>query len=401
MTAKAYKEHPAREILDRIRSMQAAPEMAAPDISSNENASFARDKVFAIARALLTLFEQTPAVLVNSQGLNQLHANLQSPLSELTSFLSNKNVGHLQNAASQMEQNILPLFWVFGAKILSQNKNDASQFIESIQSTASNGISQLSAERDKLVSELVLLQAEVEKQEARIEILVETGAKERAEAAAAVSNLQRDFSEKEIERNAAFDSLISSLREKQEVFQKTSHGEARDLVEKIISLRNDASKIVNVVGNIGVTGNYQKIAETEARQANFWRWATVIFFGCGVGIAIATFVKFYHVTIDGSNAWTVALRLLYAIAITAPAWYTARESARHRSNSDRAKQTELELASIGPFIELMPDDKKIEIRQGLAQNYFGKESAPHSVQSPVDIKQLKDLVVALMNAAKR
>lgn len=302
MTAKAYKEHPARETLDRIRSMQTAPEMTAPDVSSNENASFARDKIFAIAKALITLFEQTPAVLVNSQGLSQLHANLQGPLSEITSFLSNKNIGHLQNAASQMEQNILPLFWIFGAKILSQNKNDASQFIESIQAVASNGISQLSTERDKLVSELSLLKVEVDKQESRIESLMQAGAKERAEAAAAVSNLQRDFSEKEIERNTSFDSLISSLKNKQEVFYKESHEEARNLVEKIISLRNDASNIVNVVGNIGVTGNYQKIAEVEARQANFWRWVTVVFFGCGVGIAIATFVKFYSVNIDSSNA---------------------------------------------------------------------------------------------------
>lgn len=49
----------------------------------------------------------------------------------------------------------------------------------------------------------------------------------------------------------------------------------------------------------------------------------------------------------------------------------------------------------------MPDDKKIEIRQGLAQNYFGKENSPHNIRSPIDIKQIKDIVVELMNAAKK
>lgn len=401
MTVKAYKEHPVRETLDRIRSMQTATEMTAPDIASNENYSFARDKIFAITRALWSLLEQTPATLVNNSGLSQLHSNLQNPLSELTQFLSDKNAGHLQNAASQMEQNILPLFSIFGANAKTLNKVEAAQLIESVQLSASQSINQLASERDKLNSDLGVLRDEVKKQQERIESLVETVSRERSEAAATVSNLERQYAEKEIERNALFEKLLSDLSNKYSKSQLDTNENANSLIENLTKLRDDASKIVQVVGNIGVTGNYQQIAETEAKQANFWRWTTVVFFACGVGIAIATFVKFYHSTIDASNVWTIAIRLLYAIAITAPAWYTARESARHRSNSDRAKQTELELASIGPFIELMPEDKKIEIREKLAQSYFGRDVSPHTVKNPVDITQIKDLVVELAKAVKQ
>lgn len=400
MTVKAYKDHPVRETIDRIRSMQTSAEMTAPDVASNENASFARDKIFTITRALWSLVEQTPATLVNSTGLNQLHVNLQNPLSELTQLLSDKNPAHLQNAASQMEQNILSLFWIFGANAKTLNKTEAAQLIESVQISASQSINQLTSERDKLNSDLNTLRDEIKNQQGRIESLVATASRERSEAAAAVSNLERQYSEKEIERNTSFDKLLSDLSNKYSKSQEDTIDNAKSMIENLTQLRDDASNIVQVVGNIGVTGNYKQIAEKEAKQANFWRWATVVFFACGVGIAIATFFKFYHSTIDASNVWTIAIRLLYAIAITAPAWYTARESARHRSNADRAKQTELELASIGPFIELMPDDKKIEIREKLAQTYFGKDFTPHLVKNPVDINQIKDLIVELAKAIK-
>jgi len=87
----------------------------------------------------------------------------------------------------------------------------------------------------------------------------------------------------------------------------------------------------------------------------------------------------------------IAVRLLYAIAITAPAWYTAKESARHRTNSDRARQTELELASLGPFIELLPDDKKEKIREEMTKLYFGRDIQPHTASSPLESATFKEL----------
>uniref|UniRef100_UPI00197E623B hypothetical protein n=1 Tax=Pseudomonas viridiflava TaxID=33069 RepID=UPI00197E623B len=92
-------------------------------------------------------------------------------------------------------------------------------------------------------------------------------------------------------------------------------------------------------------------------------------FGTGISIAMATFWKFWHDPFTQDSALSVLFRLFYAIIITSPDIYTAKESARHRTNSDRARQTELELASIGPFIELLPEDKKNEIRVGLTGQY--------------------------------
>ena len=92
---------------------------------------------------------------------------------------------------------------------------------------------------------------------------------------------------------------------------------------------------------------------------------------------------------------------MYALAITAPAWYTARESARHRTNADRARQTELELASLGPFIELMPDDKKNQIREELTKRYFGNQIAEHTVEQPVNMKEVREFALELVKAVRK
>lgn len=83
------------------------------------------------------------------------------------------------------------------------------------------------------------------------------------------------------------------------------------------------------------------------------------------------------------------------MAVALPALYTARESARHRTNADRARQRELELTTLGPFIELLPNDKKAEIRDRLTDRYFGGEVEPHEVHSPIDPERITKLVEAI------
>lgn len=159
---------------------------------------------------------------------------------------------------------------------------------------------------------------------------------------------------------------------------------------------------MQVVGEKGVTSSYQRIANREGAEADRWRWITIVIFACGIATAAATFIKFLKAdALSAETAWSVVIRLLFAIAITAPAWYTARESARHRTNADRARQTELELAAIGPFIELMPEEKKIQIRENLTSSYFGKAVEPHIASHPLDFASMKDLVVELAKAVKR
>jgi hypothetical protein len=192
-------------------------------------------------------------------------------------------------------------------------------------------------QRDALATSLTDAQANAAALSVRLDSLQESTARDRAEAAAAVANLQKLFAEKEIERTTAFDAAILAYKQDYDALRVDLSAKAGMALGDLEDQRGKAARIVQVVGNIGVTGNYQQIANSEASQANFWRRATVAIFAAGISVAAATFIKFWNQPFSAENAWSVVIRLLYAIAITAPAWYTARESARHRTNSDRAR----------------------------------------------------------------
>lgn len=243
--------------------------------------------------------------------------------------------------------------------------------------------------------------AKADAQAARMDALAEGAARERAEAATTVAKLEQAFAEKETERSAAFDAALGELRKNFIAFDGQVRADSAELLGTIEEQRVQAARIVQVVGNIGVTGNYQQIANKEASQANFWRWVTIVVFVGGITVAAATFVKFWSQPFSPETALSVVIRLLYAIAITAPAWYTARESARHRTNSDRARQTELELASIGPFIELLPEEKKVQIREQLTPLYFGRAVEAHTANNPLDAVAVKDMAVELAKVLKK
>ncbi len=392
MTTSIYRDHPVRAQLAQILELQSRPEFAEPAIADNEQYTFARDKAFAIARLVQAQIEQTPAVLSSTAALSNLQSNLPAPLNELNAFLSNKNPGHIVNAAAQLEQNILPQLWGLPQQWTTSPEPSLAALLQRQAEHAAETVRQLVAQRDQLTASLTDATSRADSLKSQLDTMQEAAAKERAEAAAAVANLQKAYAEKEIERSAAFELAVSGFKEAFSKAQTDASKSANEKLSQLEDQRQQAARIVQVVGNIGVTGNYQRIAIAESAQANFWRWVTVCIFGAGIVVAAATFIKFWDQPFSTENLWSVLVRLLYAIAITAPAWYTARESARHRTNADRARQTELELASIGPFIELMPEGKKVEIREMLTKSYFGRSVDEHQIQTPFDAANIKDLV---------
>jgi hypothetical protein len=414
-------DHAIRGQVQRILDFRDQSAFTDPSVAGSADFVMARDRVFAAALAIQDLVNSTPAELVSLPTLAQMAHHLQAPIEQLSNFVSNKNPQHVINASNQIDQNVQQLFSAFTplsaapslpADVLEERNNSALKTIQVLRESSTELASRVAAVsaqatefstkfEGQLQERLTAIATQAAEFSGRLEGLTKEVIKDRAEAAAQVAKLQQTFAENETVRAAAFNEAGESLRTDFRTFQTATEQKAADLLSALDSKRADAAKIVQVVGNIGVTGNYQRIANAESDQANFWRWVTLGIFSVGIGVAGATFIKFWGQPFTPENIWAVAVRLLYAIAITAPAWYTAKESARHRTNTDRARQTELELASIGPFIELMPEAKKTDIREQLSKIYFGRQVEAHSVSSPLDLGSVKDLVVETIKAARK
>jgi len=398
MSESTYKSHPIWSLVTQIAEVTENEAFYEPAIAENEQYAFARDKIFSTTRVIHEYLEQTPAIFASIHGLNQLSSYFQQIVNETNNFISNKNPGHIVNAANFIDQNVLPHLWSFMPRIHELDSSAISETFENIRNASLKTIKNLKQEETSLTEKISTLIQEIDAQQAKLGILSETVITQKAEAMAVTAQVQKEYAETETKRNADFTNAIEAFKEAFNSYETDYQLKATQLITALETSRNDAAQIVQVVGNIGVTGNYQKIANNESKQANIWRWIAVGIFALGIGTAMATFVKFWGVPFTPENAWSALIRLLYAIAITTPAWYVAKESARHRNNADRARQTELELASLGPFIELMPDDRKSFIREDLIKTYFGNSAPPHEVSEPIKIKDIKDLAIEAIKA---
>ena len=197
------------------------------------------------------------------------------------------------------------------------------------------------------------------------------------------------FATAEEERQTEFNQLVGET-------QSTADAELGTLRQK----QDQAAKIIGIIGNIGVTGNYQRIADQEGRKANLFRWIAV---GCMGTMLACVIVIVVSVSAD-EFSWEVALfRLLAVLAFAGPAWYCGWESERHRATEQRNRRIELELASMKPFVEDLPEEKQQEILADLAPEYFGgglEEAEDVAVGEHLRGDELVKLVERLIKAVK-
>ena len=400
MSFSGYREHALHTTVRRLLELRDLPVFSINPVVFSEAHTYARNKIFTIAQAIQHLLKTTPEELISLVGLSAINEALQQPLAELTVFTSDENLVRLENAAAIMENTVLQAMWAFSPNVQATLIDVLPALLQAQQKFAMDSVAQIADASDSLAAHLVELDEEGVVLQAKLAELTESANRERAEATAALAKLDHVFTMAEGARQIAFDEAQRVNRLAIEQGIQDIHDQSEALILELEYKREQAAQIVQVVGNIGATGNYQRIADAESKQANIWRLVTLGIFAVGICVAAATFVKFWGEPLTSETAPAILIRLLYAIVITTPAWYSARESARHRSNADRARLTELELASIGPFIELLPEDKKIEIRVALTSFYFGRSSEPHQVKNPFDPAVLKDLITDAAKAVK-
>lgn len=401
MSESTYKSHPIWSTLKTLDDLLANEQFSQPSVSGSEQISFNRDKIISLIKLVRQNLEQTPAVLVSTHWLNQLNASLQSNVTnQITAFITNNNTAHIDAAANFLDQSIYSIVGNCFPKSQDLGETAISEAFEAIRTASVNAIQLLDSEKTKLVEKINLQNELITNFQTRIENLSEVVAAQKTDAMAVIALVQKEFAESEAKRSTEFKSQSDAFHISFKNRESASILAASELIEKIEKNRSDGANLLKALGDDSVTGNYRIIAKTETEQANIWRNITIGMFGIGIIIALCTFWKFLDLPFTPDSAWSSLIRLLYAIVITTPAWYAAKESARHRSNADRARQTELELASLGPFIELMPEDKKTLIREELIKTYFGNKVDKHEVAAPIQIKDAADLISAIKGAAK-
>lgn len=161
------------------------------------------------------------------------------------------------------------------------------------------------------------------------------------------------------------------------------------VIEALKLNKKQASDLVQVIGNIGITGNYKNIANQEKGAADKWRNIALFLMIAMVGVIALT------IGISATNGfdWKLALfRIGAALVLAIPATYAARESSKHRVLENINRKAELELASLDPFLEKLPEETRFKVKEELTSKFFGSSTADIKDDKPVTHSALVELL---------
>jgi hypothetical protein len=399
------KNHPIHDALKRLLSLQNSAILTGPDHEIDEQHRWYLNKIFYLAQHASNGIKRRLQFSVSVNGLNNLHSSTEALIQELNNYVANRNIAHIVNAFNQSEQG----FQIYMDQAIPRGNGsestEANEIVESLQKSFQGAISTLKTERDNLTAQIAKLTVTVSTSLDSITTLQANIEKHRIESQAVITEISNSYDKLAGGLDAKFtESLIGWTKEQEQSLDKVET-ETSSLVEKISDKENEARGLVQSVGDILTTGTYKIRAQKESELSDRFRWMTIGLFSIGIAIVLSNYAIHFKSWWNGTGyeetPWTIATRLLTALVIALPAFYTARESARHRTNSDRATQRELELSTLGPFIELMPPEMRSSIRDRLTDRYFGSTVEAHKVESPLDPDTIAKIVEVAIKSTKQ
>ncbi|NCI45032.1 hypothetical protein [Sediminibacterium soli] len=397
MTPENFTSHLAFEKLQQLQQILTS-DAAKEKIPVPDAAFFDIAYNYIIDRLKLTI-----PILLPEAEMTSLANEIDAGMVQINSYLGNNNTGHVSNAINNFNSVItrvrnFPL-------PLSTGDFDFSKSIASFQQATQTGYESIKAANEKLILDLAEAQANLDAKQNQLTAVEQKLTAKEVEIQNVLGRYNTEFDSLKTTASTDIDlekkkfnevidadrklykeqfdadkaANIKSFEEQKAQFEKQSS----DTINSLNSKLAEANKIVNIVGNVGVTGNYQNIADENKKSADNFRSIALAFMIIMSGLLIWSIIE---ISKNGEfNLYKSLVRILAAAVLTYPAVYAARESTKHRKLETQNRNLELELASIGPFIELLPEDKKQKIKEELVNKYFGNQSVVADVKGEEDV----------------
>ncbi len=390
-----FKEHPAHTTLSNLQDILDNEAL----ISEDTTIIGSVDRIRQATEYTTTSLNNVIPAIFNNGVLNNINSYLQNIINEVNSYISNKNPGHLNNTAAHIDNLTAQVasLSIPRPKVTEKTfSNSALTFKKQVEEI----VAEIKNSKDELVSKVNEIASKSTEQESRLEEISALIEENQKQITASVANFQEQFEGLESEykeklvkhieeKDKELNSSIESIEEQHTELVSKHEKAATELLAKLEAKKDEAANLVQIIGNIGVTGNYQKIAIEEQKSANRWRNIALTLMLIMVGIIAAT----VFISVKEGFDWRIAtFRIIAALILGVPAAYAARESAKHRSNESHNRSAELQLASLDPYLEKLPDEQKNQIKESLTDKFFGLDSRVDHDNEPVTYNALVDLI---------
>jgi hypothetical protein len=386
------------------------------------------NRITHVLQYVQTILTQVESSLVPTKSLNQMLQVMTDIETDLTKYKETKDEVIFETTNNRADSVLLHLSNI--PRI--QSPDDLSALVEGINRLRSDVSSYLDYVANKAEIIGKKLDERISELDIRLSSTESTIETQKGRLDSAITEFQSRSLSSESERKKEFDELIKS---KSQEFENamTSHKEKLESAiedienkleatttqldnatketlklhsqkaqenEKFLQSKVDEAKqLVHVIGNVGVTGEFAETARREREAANRLRFYSLVFMIITVIIILTIVIK---TAVAGVDWKLVAFRMSASLILLVPAYYLARESTIHRKREQHTRKMALELASIDPYLELLPEEKKIELKSQLTERYFGQpDSAPETISNPDSKELIKVIGEVLRNLTKR
>ncbi|MBW3513124.1 hypothetical protein KO537_00010 [Shewanella sp. NKUCC01_JLK] len=384
------------------------------------------DRIKQVASYVENCLSNVIPALVNHTHLSKANSYISSITSELNSYISNSNVGHLNNTSAHIDNlmaqiNALPIvkpaiteqsftkslldFKALAEKSFSEMKKAKDDLVDSVDKISKNSIDQ-QEKLDGLVKEIESYDREVSDSIGNFNERFEEAEKKYISQ---LDSKTDEFNKRYEDYSEAFDSkleenieanqeniikIVSEHKEQHKQQLNSQKTAADSVLRELEDKRAEASNLLQIIGNIGITGNYQNIANNEKKAADNWRRIAL---GLMIGMVLIIGITIFISATNGFD-WKLALfRVGAAFVLAIPAAYAAKESAKHRALENHNRRAELELASLDPYLEKLPEETRNKVKEELTKQFFGLNKMQEKVEEQVSNKAIFELLKSVVD----
>lgn len=209
---------------------------------------------------------------------------------------------------------------------------------------------------------------------------------------------EQEFNQRREELEADFQQALAVAEEKAEKTIVELRDTVSSTVEDIDRAKEGAEVLLDAIGRTGTEFGFKEYAQEEKNQADFWRWVAA---GALVAIAAIGLAVLFFMDPQRADPGVLALRLLITVPLGALAAYAGRQSHHHRENERAARSLHLDIAAIDPYIALLPEKARDEIKARMALRIFGHRYLFSSDMKTATVNPAEGLVDTISETLRR
>lgn len=364
--------------------------LAEKDLEKNNDAAAIKEiaRLCKVVKYIDGVIDQIDPELMPIALFDTLNQHTSNAISELNTFKSNQNVGHLHNANTHIDS-VISLFSQTPFILTGQQKGGLSKAASAYANELDKHLSQLREAVDSEIERVKTSAANIQtsldqNQQTLITLTTQLQAVgQTIQSQTAEFNTQFQASEKS--RSEKFDSAIGKLEQRIDDDIKRLSTKIDSEFEKLATkagttlavlskFQDDAAKVFGVVVNTLQAGAYSSYANEEKKTANFFRWSAIALMLLGVAVLVAPEIaKFLKDAEKYVLDWHTTLgRIPFSIILFVPAFYLARESNKHRNTEVLNRRRELILSTIDPYLALLDGERAQQIKLDIAKGIFSE-----------------------------